>query len=320
MADTVNKAIGEAMNKIIIIAFAGLCFLLSTSVLVFSAVSLKVKPGDNLCAIAKKHHASVEKHKSAHGLRTQKLRPGQKVALRKGHKHNRMVKNTRTTISDEVENDGEFIEYKVKRGDTIENIATKFGIEKDDILEANNNLSRRLSPGRVLLIPRTEESETKDDIVDLPTRTLKPWKTDEERYMLVKVAKGFMGAPYRLGGESVRGLDCSAFVKKVYDIFDVPLPRVARDQYNAGPRISREELSVGDLVFFKTKRYAKYPTHVGIYIGEGNFIHSSSRFGRIGVKIDSLQTDFYNRAYIGGTRVKTSADQDLSDTRSNLSS
>ena len=82
----------------------------------------------------------------------------------------------------------------------------KFGIERDDILESNNNLSRRLSPGKVLLIPRTEDSEPGDDIVDLPTRALKPWKTDEERYMLVKVAKSFMGAPYRLGGESVRGL------------------------------------------------------------------------------------------------------------------
>ena len=308
------------MKKVILIAFAGACFLLSTSVFSFSAVSVKVKPGDNLCAIAKKHRASVEKRKSVHGLKTQNPRPGQKVALRKGHKHSRMAKNTRTTISEEVENDGEFMEYKVKRGDTVERVATKFGIEKDDILEANNNLGRRLSPGRVLLIPRTEESETGDDIVNLPTRTLKPWKTDEEPYMLVKVAKGFMGAPYRLGGESVRGLDCSAFVKKVYDIFDVPLPRVARDQYNAGPRISREELGIGDLVFFKTKRNAKYPTHVGIYIGDGNFIHSSSRFGRIGVKIDSLRTDFYNRAYIGGTRVKTSAAQGPSDTQPNLNS
>jgi peptidoglycan endopeptidase LytE len=298
------------MKKVILIAFAGACFLLSTSVLSFSAVSVKVKPGDNLCAIAKKHRASVEKRKNVHNLKTQK------VALRKGNKHSRMARNTRAMTSEEVETDGEFIEYKVKRGDTVEKVAMKFGIEKDDILESNSNLSRRLSPGKVLLIPRPEESETGDDIVDLPTRTLKPWKTDEERYMLVKVAKSFMGAPYRLGGESVRGLDCSAFVKKVYDIFDTPLPRVARDQYNAGPRITREELGIGDLVFFKTKRNAKYPTHVGIYIGEGNFIHSSSRYGRIGVKIDSLQTDFYNRAYIGGTRVKTSTDEVPSGTQS----
>ena len=66
---------------------------------------------------------------------------------------------------------------------------------------------------------------------------------------------------------------------------------------------------MGDLVFFRTKRYAKYPTHVGIYIGEGNFIHSSSGHARIGVKVDSLQTDFYNKTFIGATRVKKSPEE-----------
>jgi peptidoglycan endopeptidase LytE len=310
------------MNKLILITFASVCFLLSTSVLVFSAVSLRVKPGDDMHTRAKKYPVWVEKVKSAKGLKARKLRPGQRIALQEGHKHSKIAKSTRTTttISEKVENDGEFVEYKVKRGDTVKKVAMKFGIEKGDILESNSNVSRRLSLGRVLLIPRIGESETRDDIVDLPTGTLRPWKTDEERYMLVKVAKSFMGAPYLYGGESVRGLDCSAFVKKIYDIFDVQLPRVARDQYKAGPRISREELSVGDLVFFKTKKYAKYPTHVGIYIGEGNFIHSSSGHAKIGVKIDSLQTDFYNRAYIGAARVKKSSDEGPSDIPFNYSS
>jgi peptidoglycan DL-endopeptidase LytE len=68
-------------------------------------------------------------------------------------------------------------------------------------------------------------------------------------------------------------------------------------------------LAVGDLVFFRTKRFAKYPTHVGIYIGEGNFIHSSSGHARIGVKVDSLQTDFYHKTFIGATRVKKSPEE-----------
>jgi peptidoglycan DL-endopeptidase LytE len=306
------------MNKLILITFASACFLLSTSVLVFS----KVKSGDNLHAIAKKYRVPVEKLQGVHGVKTQNLRLGGKKVLKKGLKSNMIATNTRTTatISEVVENDGEFIEYRVRRGDTVEKVAMKFGIERVDILESNNNLSSRLPPGRVLLIPRKEDSETEDDFVDLSTRALKPWKTDQERYMLVKVAKSFMGAPYRYGGESMRGLDCSAFVKKVYDIFDVQLPRIARDQYKTGPRISRQELSIGDLVFFKTKRYAKHPTHVGIYIGEGNFIHSSSARARIGVTIDSLQTDFYNRTYVGATRVKKLSDGDLSDTPFNYSS
>jgi peptidoglycan endopeptidase LytE len=300
------------MNRLILITFASICLLLSTSVLAFS----KARSADNPRGTVKKHRVSVEKRKSVNGAKTQNRGSAGKAALKKGHKGNMIARNTHTMAptSEAGESDGEFIEYRVKKGDTVETVATKFGIEREDILEANNNPGRRLSPGRVLLIPRKEDHETGDDFVDLSTRHLKPWKTNEERYMLVKVAKSFMGAPYRYGGESLRGLDCSAFVKKVYDIFDAPLPRIARDQYKAGPRISREELSVGDLVFFKTKRYAKYPTHVGIYIGEGNFIHSSSAHARIGVTIDSLQTDFYNRAYIGATRVKQSSDEASSDT------
>ncbi|HEY3275053.1 MAG TPA: peptidoglycan endopeptidase [Syntrophorhabdaceae bacterium] len=306
------------MGKFILITFAGACFLLSTSVFVFS----KTKSGDNPNRTQKERSVSGEKVKSIEGSKKQNPRLRQKAVLRKGRKDSRRARNGRaaTAVFEAGEDDGEFIEYTAQKGDTVEKIAMKFDVEKDDILESNSNLTQRLSPGRVLLIPKTGESATGDDIVDFPTRALKSWKSREERYMLVKVARSFMGTPYRYGGENVRGLDSSAFVQKVYDIFDVPLPRFARDQYKTGPRISREELSVGDLVFFKTKRNAKYPTHVGIYIGDGNFIHSFPGSAGNGVKIDSLQTDFYDKAYMGATRVKKSADEVSSDAPLNHSS
>ena len=134
--------------------------------------------------------------------------------------------------------------------------------------------------------------------------------------MLVKVAKSFMGAPYKYGGNTVKGLDCSAYVKKIYEIFDVQLPRSAREQFRVGSQIKKEELAVGDLVFFKTKRYVKYPTHVGIYIGDGNFIHSSSGHGRIGVKIDALSSDYYTKAFTGATRIKDGLFEERSDATS----
>ena len=307
------------MNRLILIAFASACFLLSTSGVLFSATSVKSKSGVGRHTIVKKPRVPADKPKGVKVLRVQNPGHGQKTGLHEGRKEDRNAKNAspQATISTEVEGEGEFIEYRVKKGDTLEKVAMKFGIDKKDVLGSNRHLRRGLSPGRVLLIPGTGESETVEDLPDLSTGALKPWKTHEERYMLVKVAKSFMGAPYRYGGESVRGLDCSAFVKKIYDIFDVQLPRAARDQYKTGPKISREELSIGDLVFFKTKRYANYPTHVGIYIGEGNFIHSSSGHARIGVKIDCLQTDFYNRTYIGATRVKELPDEGPSDAPSN---
>jgi cell wall-associated NlpC family hydrolase len=128
----------------------------------------------------------------------------------------------------------------------------------------------------VLLIPKGDDidKDYEDEIITLTNTQLKPWKDVEERYMLVKVAKSFIGAPYKYGGESLRGLDCSAFVKKIYGIFDVNLPRSAREQFKAGMKVSKEELAVGDLVFFRTRGYASYPTHVGIYIGEDSlYIH-----------------------------------------------
>lgn len=306
------------MKRTLFILLTGLCFAFVVSVPAFSAVAHRVKSGDNLYSIAKKYHVSVDKLKSANNLKSQNLKLGQKIVIeqdRKGKtrgsaKNNRRMRGApEAVISEEAETDGEFIEYRVKRGDTVDKVALKFGVEKDEIIESNSNVSRRLSPGRVLLIPKISEPEAGEEIVDFSGGTMKPWKTNEEKFMLVKVAKSFMGAPYRYGGNSVRGLDCSAFVKKIYEIFDVQLPRSARDQYQTGPKVSRDQLAVGDLVFFKTKRFAKYPTHVGIYIGEGNFIHSSSGHARIGVKIDSLQTDFYSRTFIGATRVKKSPEE-----------
>lgn len=132
---------------------------------------------------------------------------------------------------------------------------------------------------------------------------VRPWRDDEERYGLIKQAKTLLGVPYRLGGDNLTGIDCSAFVKRMFSLVEVTLPRTAREQYEVGKRISRQELTMGDLVFFRTKRYEQYPTHVGIYMGNDRFIHASA-LNKGGVRIDSLSSDFYNARFIGGSRVK----------------
>lgn len=289
----------------------------------------RVKQGDSLCSIAKKHNIHVDKLKSQNNLKTNKLSIGQQIVIKTDSKTNAKagpaprattkIKSSKTRIEAKnirpvevvsISEDDEFIEYRTKKGDTIDKLAMKYSIDKEDIMEANNLTDKTLKPGKVILIPKiVEEKEQDEEFVTLNGKTMKPWKSNEEKYMLVKVAKSFIGAPYRYGGESVRGLDCSAYVKKIYDIFDVSLPRSAREQFNAGEKISKDELAIGDLVFFRTKRYIKYPTHVGIYIGEGHFIHSSSAHNRLGVKIDSLSSDFYGRTYVGAVRVKKTTDE-----------
>jgi peptidoglycan endopeptidase LytE len=276
----------------------------------------KVKRGDNLNSIAKKYRLSVDQLKSQNNLQSIKLSLGQTLIITDNRERTTGNKSRKTNIAKKKplqeieiptgENDGEFIEYKVKKGDTVDRIATIFNVDREELIESNNLQSlksKKLSPGKTILVPKIID-EGEEEIVNLTNKPMKPWKDSDEKYMLVKVAKSFMGAPYKYGGNTVRGLDCSAYVKKIYDIFDIQLPRTAREQARVGLKIGKEELNIGDLVFFKTKRYVKYPTHVGIYIGDGNFIHSSSGYGRIGVKIDSLSSDYYTRAYTGATRIK----------------
>jgi cell wall-associated NlpC family hydrolase len=95
------------------------------------------------------------------------------------------------------------------------------------------------------------------------------------------------------------GIDCSAFVQKVYRFVDINLPRSAREQYVEGNPVNRKELSVGDLVFFRT--YASFPSHVGIYLGDDLFIHASSAKRK--VSIDSLDTPYYLKRFIGAKRI-----------------
>ncbi|WP_457638910.1 C40 family peptidase [Persephonella sp.] len=116
---------------------------------------------------------------------------------------------------------------------------------------------------------------------------------------IVDLAIGLLGIRYRFGGESIWGMDCSAFVQKVYAIAGIDLPRTARYQAKYGMYVSRENLQPGDLLFFRT--YARFPSHVGIYIGEGKMIHASSAGKRI--MISDIDKDFYLRNFLFAKRL-----------------
>jgi cell wall-associated NlpC family hydrolase len=289
----------------IVISVVFLLVLASNNAFSTPTANNKVKQKNNQHAVTKKPYKSVEKSKKISGVKSKKLKTSKRIA----------EKNKEVEIT---ENDGEFVEYRTKKGDTLDKIAKMFNTDKDDIIEANNLTGKKLTPRKVILIPKAVDEEKDNEFVTLTNKSLKPWKSSDEKYMLVKVAKSFVGAPYKYGGNSVRGLDCSAFAKKIYDIFDVQIPRSARDQFKTGIKINKDDLLIGDLVFFRTKRYIKYPTHVGIFIGDGNFIHSSSGHNRIGVKIDSLSSDFYTKTYVGAVRVKQSSDESAETSKINI--
>ena len=108
-----------------------------------------------------------------------------------------------------------------------------------------------------------------------------------------------LGTPYRYGGSSPRGFDCSGLTFYVYKKFGVKLPRRAKDQLKAGTRVSRRELQPGDLVFFKTRYYRGF--HVGIYIGHGKFVHAPHSGKR--VERRRLDKGYYRRAFYAARRI-----------------
>ncbi len=116
---------------------------------------------------------------------------------------------------------------------------------------------------------------------------------------IVSIARDQLGTPYRFGGTTPSGFDCSGFIGYVFNKVGVDLPRTAAAQYGAGQAVSRSNLEVGDLVFFET--YKPGPSHSGIYIGNNQFIHASSSRG---ISISSVNDPYYwSDRYLGARRV-----------------
>ncbi|MGA8007936.1 MAG: C40 family peptidase [Thiomonas sp.] len=120
---------------------------------------------------------------------------------------------------------------------------------------------------------------------------------------LVVNAMSFLGVKYRYGGDSARsGFDCSGFVRYVYqETLGTVLPHNAAQQAREGERISENQLKPGDLVFFNTLRRAF--SHVGIYIGNGQFIHAP-RTGQT-IRVENLDAPYWSKRFDGARRILT---------------
>ena len=117
---------------------------------------------------------------------------------------------------------------------------------------------------------------------------------------IVALAKQYLGTPYVLGGNGPSSFDCSGFTKYIYAQFGYTLNRTATDQLQNGVSISRDELQPGDLVFFKYNT-SKPVSHVGIYIGNGEFIHASTN--RYMVQIDQMNSGHYDNVFVYARRI-----------------
>jgi len=114
-----------------------------------------------------------------------------------------------------------------------------------------------------------------------------------------RTAERFVGIPYRWGGDNVvEGMDCSGFVRAVYNLCGVSIPRTSREQYTAGDQVSRDDLRDGDLVFFGSSE--DKINHVGIFVGNGKFVHAPRRGEEI--KVSSVNDDYFEKRFVGARR------------------
>ena len=116
----------------------------------------------------------------------------------------------------------------------------------------------------------------------------------------------WIGTPYRFGGSSKKGVDCSAFTKQLYSqVFNLDIKRNSRDIFSMVSPVGKDELKEGDLVFFKI--HSRSISHIGIYLGDNRFAHASLK----GVSISSLDDPYYSRYFYKGGRVLSAFKDEL---------
>lgn len=122
--------------------------------------------------------------------------------------------------------------------------------------------------------------------------------TDNRAERLLRSAYSYRGTPYRMGANGRGAFDCSSFIKQIMKEQGMAMPRTAAEQYRKGTPVEKSQMQKGDLVFFKNT-YKRGVSHVGMYIGDGKFIHASSRGG---VRVDNLSESYYVNHWAGARR------------------
>jgi len=198
--------------------------------------------------------------------------------------------------------------YTVKNGDSLWTIARKNNTAVDRIVKLNNLKSDLLQPGMHLLVSgqSTAVNTATPSRAATPKVNYQPTVSRSGSAItgqdIVALGAQYLGTPYHYGGSGPGGFDCSGFVSYCYRQFGYQLPRTAAGMAGVGTVVSKEDLVCGDLVLFQGTAGSYGITHVGIYVGSGQFIHSSSTSGR-GVVYSSVDDSYYSAHYYGGRRI-----------------
>lgn len=282
----------------------------------------QVKKGESLYQIARRHKVSVEDLQRWNKLTGTALKPGQSLLIAEKTRTGPAVASTAVKPEPATANQI----HIVVKGESLYQIARSNGVSVEELLRLNQLPNHRLRPGQQLRLGQEPKDLVPDaaDPADTPSTevtaaTLPSAATAEgaacdlpadqepahssasapSPQRLARTIDKLRSLPYRFGGNGVRGIDCSGFVQKVFQEFAIDLPRSAREQYRLGVPVERNNLKQGDLVFFRT--YAKYPSHVGIYLGDNKMVHASTRSRK--VVISDITQSYYTKRYIGAKRL-----------------
>ncbi|MGQ9523556.1 MAG: LysM peptidoglycan-binding domain-containing protein [Armatimonadota bacterium] len=289
-----------------------------------------VRAGDTLTSIAKRCGVSVDALARANGTRD-RLRIGQVLVIPGKRKQTPSSKQTAQPSRSSTS-----AWHTVAAGETIWTIAKRYGVSPEALAKANS-VGDRLRIGQRLRIPgrsstpraavakvpsakRTLRTQVRPPLpkadsqpVDETVLQEEAWSpkepqaasdtrqavTSSVRSLVVRTALASRGGYYVRGGSGPRSFDCSGFTRYVFlKVAGISLPHSSSAQFRMGKSVSKSELAPGDLVFF---RRGGGVGHVGVYIGDGQFVHASNP--KRGIRVDSINSGSYRRRFAGARRV-----------------
>jgi D-gamma-glutamyl-meso-diaminopimelic acid endopeptidase CwlS len=266
-----------------------------------------VRSGDTLSQISLRYGVTVQTLASVNTLSDpSRLTPGQVLKIPRGQLAHEVPQAQ--PAASRAAQPALLAVYWVRWGDTLFGIAARYGVTADVLKEANGLWTDIILPGQRLDIPARGSAAAlgrrympmPQPIPVPPVAFLRTVRTGSVGERIVREAERYLGVRFVWGAASPRGMDCSGLVYLVFSRFEPSLGRVrSEDYYRTAKPVEPHAILPGDLVFFTTDNPG--PSHVGIFVGEGKFIHASSTGSD--VTISSLDDPNYGPGFLGVRRI-----------------
>ncbi|MBT2637967.1 MULTISPECIES: peptidoglycan endopeptidase [unclassified Bacillus (in: firmicutes)] len=240
-----------------------------------------VKSGDTLWGISKSYGMSISGLKSLNGLKSDVIYSGQRLKV-SGTSAAAAVSAPASSSST----------YTVRSGDNLSTIAARHNLSLSQLMSFNNLNSHLIFPGQVLKLSGSASTPVATNVSTATAPVAATYASTSKVNALVTEAKKYISVPYVWAGSTPAGFDCSGYLNYVYSKAGISIPRTVSSIWDATKSVSSPR--VGDLVFFET--YKPGPSHAGIYLGNGKFIHSGSSRG---VEISDMSNSYWKPRYLG---------------------